>query len=649
MIEDFLRSGLPADAAAILIVEVDGPEESLVPQGEEIRRVLEANGSRDVRCARTAEERERIWYARRSVAGAIARVAPYHYTQDGTVPRSRLAEVLDKVMAIGRRFGLSIGNLAHAGDGNLHPLILFDPQNAEQTRRVLEAGMEILGECVRAGGVITGEHGVGLEKKEAMHLMYTPAELHVMRDLKRILDPEELCNPGKIFPDTGPATSGGVRSFPAFSTATGPKPASAASWPAREDPETEILKPAHEEEVVSHLLEAARKGIPVSVVGGGTKHFLGNVWSGATARRLSTAFFSGVIDYAPEDLVLTVGTGTPICEVHRFLEASHLHLPWGHPWSRSTVGGVLSCNWNSPGRLQSGSLKDQILGLRVVLPRGEILRCGGKVVKNVAGYDLTKLFIGALGTLGVILQATLKLSPRPPEEATVAFSAPSLPEVVAAGMALFGDARLNPHLLLAVSTGGDRVLEETLGVRGHVLIVSLQGRKEEVAAGLRRLEAERSGLARRDFFPEKGKGVRLWESFVATGVRQTLENGPDSLFVKGGVPGESLLCFVQELDQKVRECAGVLACCLEIGFGVFYAFLKFAGAAPNDLSALSRAMSRRASELGGYWVLAAASDQVKAGLDIWGEARPAFSLMKALKDRWDPNHILNRGRFAGFI
>lgn len=625
MIEDFLRSGLPVDAAAILIVEVDGAEESLVPQGEEIQRVLEANGSRNVRCARTAEERERIWYARRSVAGAIARLAPYHYTQDGTVPRSRLAEVLVKVGDIGRRFGLSIGNLAHAGDGNLHPLILFDPQDAEETRRVLEAGMEILRECVRAGGVITGEHGVGLEKKEAMHLMYTPAELNAMRDLKRILDPEGLCNPGKIFPDT-------------------------ESLPEREDVQpAEIPRPAQEEEVASCLLEAARKETPVSVVGGGTKHFLGNVWNEGTVRLLSTASFSGVVDYAPEDLVLTVGAGTPLSEIHQFLEGSHLQLPWRHPWSRSTVGGVLACNWNPPGRLRIGSLKDQVLGLRVVLPRGEILHCGGRVVKNVAGYDLTKLFIGAMGTLGVILQATLKLSPRPQEEATVVFSFPGLPDVAAAGTALFGDARLNPDLLMAVSTGGDQILEETLGVRGHVLIVSLQGRKEEVSAGLRRLEAERSGLRPLAFSPEKGSGVHLWGSFVETGVRQALENGPDSLFVKGGVPGQSLFSFLQELDRKVSECGGVLACCVEIGFGVFYAFLKFSGADPKDLSALSRAMSQRVSELGGYWILAAASDQVKAGLDIWGETRPAFSLMKALKSTWDPSHILNRGRFAGFI
>ena len=649
MIESSLQSGLPVNSAAILIVEIDGPEESLAPQREEIQEVLKAKGSRDVRCAGTAEERERIWYARRSVAGAIARLAPYHYTQDGTVPRSRLAEVLRKVMDIARRFGLSIGNLAHAGDGNLHPLILFNPQDEGETRRVLEAGMEILRECVRAGGVITGEHGVGLEKKEAMHLMYTPSELNVMRDLKRIFDPAGLCNPGKIFPDTEPVTPEDLPSPLVSSATAGLNLASAESLPGPGNPAAQDLRPAQEEEVASCLLEATRKKTPLFVVGGGTKVFLGNVWRGGTGRLLSMARLSGVVDYAPEDLVLTVGSGTPLSEIHRFLAASHLQLPWGHPWSRSTVGGVLSCNWNSPGRLRRGSLRDHVLGLRVVLPRGEILRCGSRVVKNVAGYDLTKLFIGALGTLGVILQATLKLSPRPQEEATVVLPAPCLSDAITAGMLLFGDTRLIPDLLLTVSTGGDKLFEETLGVNGDVLIVSFQGRKEDVASGLRRLEERESALGTPVFSPEKGKGVHLWESFVESGVRQALDHGSDSLFVKGGVPGQGLLSFLRELDHKVGDCGGTLTCCVEIGFGVFYAHLKFSGTGSKTLLALCRDMSRRASELGSYWTLAAASDQIKAGLDVWGEMRPVFPLMKALKNTWDPSRILNPGKFAGFI
>lgn len=652
IIEDFIHGGLPVDAAAILILEVDGHPDGLASQVEEIRKVLEAEGSREVREARTEAERERIWYARRSVAGAIARLAPYHYTQDGTVPRSRLAEVITAVNAIGRRYGLSMGNLAHAGDGNLHPLILFDPQNEEETRKVLKAGMEMLAQCVRAGGVITGEHGVGLEKREAMSFMYTPAELRVMEDVKRVFDSEGLCNPGKIFPETEPASSRETGS----ATLSPPSGMSISAGDPRRDPRKDFvdlagadpLLPSRAEEVAACLLAATQEGVPVSVVGGATKLFLGNEAAEEARRVLSTQALAGIVDYAPDDLVLTVRGGTPLSEVHRFLTDSHLRLPWGHPWPGATVGGVLSCNWNSPARLRSGSLRDQVLGLKVVLPRGEIIRCGGRVVKNVAGYDLTKLFVGSMGTLGVIVEATVKLSPRPRRKVTLVSPSLDLIAAVSAGIALFTDTKINPALLMARSTGEDGVPAGGLQPRGSALIVSLEGGPEEVEADLRQIRSgglDGKGLGS----PRQEEGGAGWEAFVAAAVSRVVSGTGDGLFVKGGIPGRRLVLFLRELRDKIRELRGTLSCSVEIGSGVFYALLELPGAGPELLQSLSRAFSARASELGGYWILAAGPAGVKAGGDVWGEPRPTFPLMEALKRTWDPARILNRGRFAGFL
>lgn len=652
IVEDYIHSGLPVEAAAILIVEVDGRPESLALQVEEIRRVLEEEGSREVREAWTAAERERIWQARRSVAGAIARLAPYHYTQDGTVPRSRLAEVITAVNAVGRRHGLAMGNLAHAGDGNLHPLILFDPQNEEETRRVLQAGLEMLAECVRAGGVITGEHGVGLEKKAAMPLMYSRGELRAMETVKRVFDPEGLCNPGKIFPEMEPEPSpeppSAANSPPAASVIAGESLRHEAVRAFPEPRGEEVPAPGGETEVAARVRGAARERTPLTVVGAGTKLFLGNEPDEETRLMLSTRTLAGIVDYAPDDLVVRVRAGTPLDAVHKFLADGPLHLPWGHPWPEATVGGVLSCNWNSPGALHAGPLRDQVLGLKVILPGGEIIRCGGRVVKNVAGYDLTKLFVGSLGTLGIILEATLKLFPRPKKTALLVSPYPDLLAAVGSGLDLFRDTSVNPALLMAVSAQPGEFLEMLPEAGGSALISAFAGRPEEVEADLRRARAV-LGRGTPGTLREGITGVGWWEAFVAAAVSRAREQTGSAVLVKGGIPGRSLVAFLREVQEKARGIRGRLSCCVEVSSGVFYALVEHPGLPPEVLRSFHRACSSRASELGGYSILAAAPARLKAGVDIWGEPRPLHPLMEALKKTWDPAGILNRGRFAGFL
>ncbi len=199
-VEDYIHAGYPKDAEAVLLVETDGLRESVEREASAIVEICRENGARDVRVAESEEERTRLWQGRKRAFGAFGRVSHSYYTLDGVIPRSRLPEVLPQVYEIGRRHGLSIANVFHAGDGNLHPIILFDERERDQVRRALAAAEEILQRCVDVGGTITGEHGVGLEKMDMMGMVYSGEDIEAMRRVKLAFDPEGLCNPGKILP-----------------------------------------------------------------------------------------------------------------------------------------------------------------------------------------------------------------------------------------------------------------------------------------------------------------------------------------------------------------------------------------------------------------------------------------------------------------
>jgi glycolate oxidase subunit GlcD len=195
-------AGLPRDAGAVLLAELDGSPEALVGEVARVRELSLAAGASRVEVARDAAERERFWRARKGAFGAMGRLAPDLYVHDAVVPRARLPEVLAQVCAIGDRHGLVLSNVFHAGDGNLHPNISFDRRNPDELARVVRAGEEILQACVDAGGVITGEHGIGTEKRDYMPLLFGEADLDAMRALRAAFDPDGVCNPGKVFPTT---------------------------------------------------------------------------------------------------------------------------------------------------------------------------------------------------------------------------------------------------------------------------------------------------------------------------------------------------------------------------------------------------------------------------------------------------------------
>lgn len=194
-------AGFPTDVAASLIVELDGARAGVEEDAERVEAILREHAAREVRRARDEDERSKFWQARKKAFGAMGRLAPDLLVQDATVPRSRLPEVLDRVYAIARAHGLTVTNVFHAGDGNLHPNIPFDRRNADELARVKAASHEMMEACVEAGGTITGEHGVGLDKRQYMRLVYSDDDLDAQRAVKRVWDPKGLCNPGKVLPE----------------------------------------------------------------------------------------------------------------------------------------------------------------------------------------------------------------------------------------------------------------------------------------------------------------------------------------------------------------------------------------------------------------------------------------------------------------
>jgi glycolate oxidase len=200
VLENFVHAGLPVDAAAVLLAEVAGHEAGADAELEAIERIARENGATDVRIARDDAERELLWKARKSAFGAIAQIAPDYYLHDTVIPRTKLVDVMSQIYEIARSRGLTVLNAIHAGDGNLHPKLLFDASDAEMKRLVEEAAHEIVEVSIAAGGMLSGEHGIGLEKRDLMHLVFSEVDLDGQARLREAFDPDGRFNPSKILP-----------------------------------------------------------------------------------------------------------------------------------------------------------------------------------------------------------------------------------------------------------------------------------------------------------------------------------------------------------------------------------------------------------------------------------------------------------------
>ncbi len=591
VIEAACPAGLPAGAGAVLIVEVDGYREGLEAQRSELTAVLERHGGYDLAVARSEEERQRIWYGRKSAAGAMARVAASYYLTDLTVRRSRLAAVLGKIHEICDRLQLETASFFHAGDGNLHPLIPYDPRDRDWAERTHQAIDEITALCVAEDGSITGEHGVGMEKRRYMSMMYSGAELTAMRDVKRAFDPDGRFNPGKVLPDELPA-------------------------PVLAEPVTvagDLVAPASAEETAGVLRALSEAGRPVGVGAAERSTPPEEVW-------LSTAKLRGITTFAPEDLYLTAGAGTPVGEIEAHLRPHGLIAPLLAPFPGTSLGGLVASNLNSPQRMRYGGLRDLTLCATVALADGRVLRAGRPLVKNVAGYDLAKVFVGSHGTLGVLADVTLKLVAAPRIRRTLVLAIDDM----ATGLELAGQALAQALVASAVV-----VVEGTAGET--TLLYTAEGMAEEVEVELAAVEEtwRRAGFS--DVVEAEQTGSEVWADFLGAAVA-------DSLVVRLGVPVKDLTAYLGSLPE--RPAARLL---VDYAAGLVYAagWPEGAGEAQVWLGELRQP----ALALGGYAVVLSAPPDFGADLDRWGYQPEGLDVMRRLKKLWDPAGILEPGTF----
>ena len=599
MIEEFTHAGLPIDAGAALIVEVDGYPESLDSQMEEIADLLDNNGGYDIRFAQTEEERQQIWYGRKSAAGAFSRLSPNYVLTDVTVPRSQLGAVLAEITEVCDRYDVRTANFYHAGDGNLHPLILCDVSDAELMERVHAAGKEIIQLCLDRDGSITGEHGVGMEKRAYMPLMFSDAELAAMLDVRAIFNPDNVFNPGKVFPDITPVPE---RLTPVM-------------------PTSDIFTPTNAQEAAAGLaaLTEARKSVRI-----------GDGPLGDAEIRLSTERMQGIFAFAPDDLNVTVGAGTLLCDVQSFLAEHKLQTPLVSPWPETTVGGLVASNINSPKRMRYGGLRDIMLCATVAMARGEVIRAGRPLVKNVAGYDLPKLFVGSHGTLGLLTDVTLKLFPQPRARRTLAIPV----STVAYGLALAGHAL--GHALIASAV----VLVQNADVPGlagadYTLLYTAEGLPEDVEAELAAVSNTLRAHGAQLIIETDRSGLDVWSGFLGS-------TQDDQMLMRVGVPAKHLDRFLADQPGN-RPTGDGLQLCIDCASGLVYAKGLYTDEA--SAQAAVAALRQPAIAMYGYAVVLSMPESFQGTVERWGYEPSAQALMRQLKDCWDPSHILNPGAF----
>ncbi len=615
IVEDYAHPGLPVEAAAALILEVDGWRESLSPQMDEIAATLRAYHPCDVRVAETAEERDQLWHGRKSVAGAITRLAPAYLPVDVTVPRSKLASTLKAIDQICEAVNLPVGYVLHAGDGNLHPDIMIqDPTDQALMLRVFEAAGQILELCVAQGGSITGEHGVGMEKRNFMPLMFSRDELSAMQDIKEIFDPKGLLNPGKIFPETG---IGGQRS----AVSRQPLTVSAQGFqlsdvrPSPRNLKSKIYSPQSLQEAVEVMHACFTSSPPrnIRIRGGGTKSRL----LPTADVCLSTQNLRGIYAYAPNDLYVTIGAGTRLVELQEELARDRMWVPLASPWPESTVGGIVAGNFNGPLRMRNayGSIRDQVLAATVVLPDGRVIRAGRPLVKNVAGYDLVKLFVGSFGTLGLITDVTLKTTALPRARTTVIVPVEEPQQGLTWGARLLRISLVASALLLC---GGCDVP----GISApHALVYTAEGLLEDVHTEIREvcrvLQAE--GAVATTLTDSPLSGSEIW-------CRWLREAAPWETVLRIGVTLRNLPALLQNSTSFVADLAS----------GLLYA---------RGISRTMEGLGQMARSSGGYAVTLSAPTAPEDRSALWDYRPDALYLMRALKTRWDPQGLCNPGAF----
>ncbi|NIW35239.1 MAG: FAD-binding protein [Gemmatimonadetes bacterium] len=640
-------AGFPTDVAASLIVELDGPKAGLAEQAADVEKILNENGAREVARAKDDADRTKFWKARKSAFGAMGRIGSELMVQDATVPRSRLPDVLDRVYEVAKKYDLTITNVFHAGDGNLHPNIPFDARDEALLERVHAASREIMEACVEAGGTITGEHGVGVDKRKYMRLVYSEEDLQAMRWVKDVFDPDGLCNPGKLLPDDAPTAAAAERPV-----AAGPSEIDVGETIRSElgakilvketggfvidgEPAEVVAAPDSIDELAELMKLATAHGWIVVPAGQGG-------WSGVGTplKRhelvVSTRRLNAPVEHHPDDLIATVQAGIPLSGLQSSLEERGQWWPVDTPGG-GTVGAILATGAAGPLAVMYGAPRDLALGLTVVLADGRVVRAGGRVVKNVAGYDMVKLFTGSWGTLGIIAEAHLRLHARPPGDETRVFVAGRPDDLVAFAARLARSGSLPPAATEIVSPAVADALDMRTGHwRMAVRWLGFERAVTDAIAAAERAATEVGLLS------DRRKTV--WDSF------RTLETQLGSaLTLRVDAPMRAM----DELLHRATVFTGsefplVQASPLDGRAWIFVPDSLYESGKGERMWALRIEELRRvAAERGGGARIERAPVALRGTIDPWGDTGAAQRLHGGLKLAFDPNGTLMPGFFVG--
>ena len=609
-VEDSYACGYPRDAAAVLIVEVEGLSAGLKDQVTHIIALCHKNHCRDIREAKDDAQRNRLWEGRRGAFGAVARLAPNYLVNDCTVPRTKLPEALARVAGIVAKYDFKHGNVFHAGDGNLHPLIFFDSRDADQLKRVKKAGWEIMKACVALGGTISGEHGVGLEKIDAMRLVFSEPDFAAQRGVQQAFDPDKLLNPGKVIPvlDSKATTADGRFHQQLLSAEN---------------------QSAIEKEISEAIQSAADNGWGLIPVGCGTFPHLGNLPTGG-CQNLSSSALDEVIEFDPCNQFVTAGAGITLDVLQRQLAEHHQWLPVRPSFAlqNHSLGGLMASAVCGPERMHYGAPRDLVLGLRFLNGSGQRISTGGKVVKNVAGYDMTRLLIGSAGTLGLMTEVTCRVMTIP--ERCSSITAEGSFSVCTALASQIIQSQLIPVFVVMLPANGQ---EDEIADWRCKLKIGFEGFDKTVTEQLKRTQilCEAAALAinlEQDYAVQEG----IFKS-AYTKLSQS------TFILRADLPLDRVPGFVQSLDKQIPDAKIFL----DYGCGRILAGFE------NLADGLWSQVCDAGNQMGGHVVMDKATDEFKTHNDVFGVARPEWKVMHRIKAALDPQHVFSPGRLPGKV
>ena len=604
-VEDNFACGYPRDAAAVLIIELEGPLVGLKEQADTIQTFCMENGCRKINQAKNEEERNRLWEGRRGAFGAVARLAPSFLVNDCTVPRTRLPKALESVAQIANKYEFSHGNVFHAGDGNMHPLLFFDSRDHDQLMKVKKAGWEIMEACVNLGGTISGEHGIGIEKKQAMRLINSEADLEVLHTLKKAFDPKNLLNPGKVIPALNQNSHEKV--------------------PNLSKPSQQIIDQVID--ITGRINEATAQGKSIIPTGKGSHLDFGNL-----DHRASTLLESSSLDHLDlsdlQNQVAITGAGLSLETLQENLAPHHHWLPIRPPFSHRgySLGGLIALGACGPERIFHGAPRDRLLGLRYLNPNGQLISTGGRVVKNVSGYDITRLLSGSAGSLGFIVEAGFRVSLLPEKSAVIIANGSFQSCIDLAAKLTLSNLQpvfnvIAPFQQKDSDNTADR-WQLSLGFEGFPQIVNHL--IEQTSSKLK--HGGLTGEQVNDYAPTTG---------IFTEDFKELDNFP--FVLRADIPIHQLHPFITALNRIQTSPF----CWVDYGSGRIYAAFE------SVKETGWQQISQLATENMGHAIMEKANDSFKKVNDVFGTFQPAWNISNSIKAALDPQNIFSPARLPG--